>query len=104
MRFIYLALLLSLTTTNLQSQGGSQSDFPTLANEFVFTTLAFSPTSAMQSGLHRHVDKATGRTLLLDEMLDDFSPASMSRQRAFYEDFRKRLQSLPAGTLDAQTQ
>src|SRR5687768_9703394 len=103
-RSIYLAVLLSFATSSLHSQTSPEQGFPALANEFVFTTLAFSPTSAMQSGLHRHVDKATGRTLLLDEMLDDFSPASMSRQRAFYEDFRKRLQALPAGTLDAQTQ
>ena len=52
--------------------------FATLANEFVFTTLVFSPSSATQAGLHRYTDPRTGRTLLLDQMLDDYSPAAMT--------------------------
>ena len=88
--------------TSAQAQGNSSS-FPALANEFVFTTLAFSPAGATQQGLHRYKDPLTGRVMLLDQMLDDFSPASIARQRAFYEDFRRRLQRIPARSLDSQT-
>jgi hypothetical protein len=77
--------------------------FPALANEFVFTTLSFSPSGATQQGLHRYTDPLTGRVMLLDQMLDDFSPASLARQRAFYEDFKRRLQKIPRGSLDPQT-
>ena len=42
--------------------------------------------------------------MLLDQMLDDFSPAELARQRAFYLDFRRRLQRLPARRLDPQMQ
>ncbi len=77
--------------------------FPALANEFVFTTLSFSPSGATQNGLHRYADPRTGRVMLLDQMLDDFSPAELARQRAFYLRFRQQLERLPARRLDSQT-
>ena len=80
------------------------SGIPALAREFVFTTLTFSPAGATQYGLHRYTDPRTGRVLLLDQRLDDFSPAELARQRAFYEGFRQRLQRLPVARLDPQTQ
>src|SRR6266496_2040096 len=86
------------------AQTPSSSRFPALANEFVFTTLAFSPSGATQQGLHRYTDPRTRRILILDQMLDDFSPAELSRQRAFYQDFKRRLERLPVGTMDQQTQ
>jgi uncharacterized protein (DUF885 family) len=99
---LLIALLFGPTATDAQSP--KRDDFASLANEFVFTTLAFSPSSATQNGLHRYTDKATGRTLLLDQMLDDFSPAAMAKQRAFYRDFRRRLERLPRPAMDPQTQ
>lgn len=94
-----LALLPSTSSAQEQLTG-----FPALANEFVFTTLSFSPSSATQTGLHRYTDRATGHTLSLDEMLDDYSPAGMAKQRAFYQSFRIRLNRLPRATMDPQTQ
>lgn len=85
------------------AQTSTSSRFPALANEFVFTTLSFSPSGATQQGLHRYTDPLTGRVMLLDQRLDDFSPASLARQRAFYEDFKRRLQRIPARSLDRQT-
>jgi len=64
-----------------------------LSDEFVSTTLSFSPASATGAGLHQ--DKGQN----LDELLDDFSPASLDHQRQFYTDFRKRLNALAAGEL-----
>lgn len=85
-------------------QSSGSSDFVSLANEFVFTTLSFSPSNATQTGLHRYTDKSTGRTLELDQMLDDFSSAGMAKQRAFYQSFRRRLDALPRSAMDAEMQ
>jgi len=86
------------------AQTSMSARFPVLANEFVFTTLSFSPAGATQQGLHRYTDTRTHRVLILDQMLDDFSPAELSRQRAFYQDFKRRLERIPVGTMDPQTQ
>lgn len=64
-----------------------------LTGEFVYTTLAFSPATATGAGLHQY------RKRNLDDELDDLSPANLDRQRAFFEDFRKRLGALNAGAL-----
>ncbi len=102
-RLSLLVAVATLTST-VSAQGMRNERFAALANEFVFTTLVFSPSGATQSGLHRYADPRTGRTLLLDQLLDDFSPAAMARQRAFYENFRRRLSRLTVDRLDPQTQ
>jgi len=81
-----------------------QPQFPDLASEFVYTSLAFSPSGATQVGLHEYVDSTTGVKLRLDTMLDDFSTIGQRRQRAFYEGIRARLQAMDRSRLDAQTQ
>ena len=53
---------------------------------FVNTTLSFSPISASAAGLHHY------RGSNFDEMLDDMSRAALDRQRKFYENFRAGLQ------------
>src|SRR6516164_8340622 len=67
--------------------GSPEKNFSKLAEEFVYTTLAFSPASATSAGLHQY----QGRNL--DEQLDDLSPAAVDHHRAWYERFRQRLQS-----------
>ncbi|HEY7391095.1 MAG TPA: DUF885 domain-containing protein [Bryobacteraceae bacterium] len=71
-------------------------DFGKLSDEFVYTTLAFSPTGATASGLHEY----KGRKL--DDLLDDFTPAALDTERKFYEDFRKRLSALKPESLSAE--
>ncbi len=100
-RFLLVAMVAAQVAG---AQTSTSSRFPALANEFVFTTLAFSPSGATQQGLHRYTDPRTHRVLILDQMLDNFSPAELSRQRAFYQDFKRRLERLPVGTMDPQTQ
>ncbi|HWH53395.1 MAG TPA: DUF885 domain-containing protein [Gemmatimonadaceae bacterium] len=78
--------------------------FPDLAREFVYTSLAFSPTNATQVGLHQYVRPASHDTLRLDRMLDDFSTASLDRQRAYFADFAKRLKATRRESLDPQSQ
>ena len=103
--FIALATSAALAVGSSAASGqAAGSGIPALAREFVFTTLTFSPAGATQYGLHRYTDPRTGRVLLLDQMLDDFSPTELARQRAFYERFRQRLQRLPVARLDPQTQ
>ncbi len=98
------AILTMCAALPIGAQTRPADRFATLANEFVFTTLAFSPSGATQAGLHRYDDPRTGRTLNLDQMLDDYSPAAMARQRTFYENFRRRLARVAATGLDPQTQ
>jgi uncharacterized protein (DUF885 family) len=78
--------------------GSPGKDFSKLAEEFVYTTLSFSPSAATSAGLHQY----QGRNL--DQLLDDLSPAALDHHRAWYEDFRKRLESeVQAGTLPPES-
>jgi uncharacterized protein (DUF885 family) len=74
----------------------SPADFGRLAEEFVYTTLAFSPSGATAAGLHQYNNQK------LDDLLDDFSPPAQDRQRKFYEDFRKRLDAFKPDSLPAE--
>ena len=57
-----------------------------LIEEFIYTSLSNSPVTATQNGYHRHGD------IELDSQLDDFSPASLEKQRRWYQDLRLRMQ------------
>ena len=63
--------------------------FDSIAEEFVYGTLALSPASATQSGYHQHQGKT----------LDDFSAAGIAAQRQFYTGFRARLDKWNASRL-----
>src|SRR5579883_152681 len=64
-----------------------------LTEEFVYTTLSFSPSTATGVGLHQYQKQK------LDDLLDDFSPPSLDKQQHFYEDFQNRLHQLPLDQL-----
>src|SRR5579864_4191379 len=87
-----LTLLLSACGTAPPKQLAS------LSEEFVYTSLSFSPASATGAGLHTYQKQN------LDEMLDDLSPASLARQKRFYENFQQRLNALNAIALSAEDQ
>lgn len=93
-----------LLTSNAVAAQTRRESFPALAHDFVYTTLAFYPAGAVQSGLHKWKDPRTGKTLNFDRMLDDFSPAGIDRQRDYFSSFRSRLSRTGRETLDAQTQ
>jgi len=61
--------------------------FSELEDEFIYTSLSFSPVSATSAGYHRH------QGIHLDRQLDDFSAASLDRQKKFYENIRGRLRA-----------
>jgi uncharacterized protein (DUF885 family) len=59
-----------------------------LSEEFVYGSLAFSPSSATAAGLHEY----QGRKLA--EELDDNGPAALDKQRRFYQKYRDELGAL----------
>src|SRR5438552_18220994 len=95
-RKVLIAIFVALAMIGFAegSRASMKVQFSDLANEFVFTTLGFSPSGASQFGLHERTDAKTGKKIVLDELLDDLSPAEIARQRAFYESFRRRLHTI----------
>ena len=87
MRHFGAIIVLAVSTLIAAGCGAPERDFSKLADEFVYTTLAFSPITATAAGLHRY----QGRNL--DEQLDDISPAALDHQREYYQLFRDRLQN-----------
>lgn len=79
-------------------------EFADMASEFVYATLAASPSYATQAGLHRYEDPQTGASFQLDAVLDDLSPDAIARQRTLYRNFQRRLRQIDPARLDAQTQ
>ena len=59
-----------------------------LADEFVYTTLAFSPVGSTAQGYHQH------HGVNLDSQLDNLSPRGINEQRNFYSGFHQRLEKI----------
>jgi uncharacterized protein (DUF885 family) len=73
-----------------QSQGKAPAPsqaFAELVGYFVKESLAMSPVSASYAGYHEHPGNA--RTIELDALLDDVSPAIFDAQRRFYAGWRE---------------
>jgi uncharacterized protein (DUF885 family) len=73
-------------------------NFPVMAQEFVGTTMAFSPTAATAQGYHTHIGKD------LDTELDDVSSNSISLQRNFYAEFHRKLETVEPNQLSPEDQ
>ena len=71
----------------------SAGDVAKLSDEFVYTSLSFSPSSATAVGLHEYKGQK------LDDLLDDFSPATQDRHLRFYKDFDARLRKIDLNKL-----
>jgi uncharacterized protein (DUF885 family) len=83
------------------SQGNDK--FAKLSEDFIHETLALSPSSASQAGYHKHVDPKTGRTIALDSLLDEVSPAGIAEQRRVYSQWRERFHTeTPVASLGAE--
>lgn len=81
--FLTLSSILLLSCTG--SKESTSSPIDSIAEEFVYTVLGFSPVMATGVGYHQH------KGVTLDEQLDDFSPAAIAKQREFFLAIRKRL-------------
>ena len=66
----------------LAACAGKYQNFDMYLNEFVYSTLAFSPTLATSQGFHRFASDN------LREALDDYAPQTINRQRVFFQRFR----------------
>lgn len=74
-----------LATLLLSSCSTKPPRFSTIAEEFVFNSLTFSPTLATAAGYHRH------NGVPLDELLDEFAEPTLNRQRNYYTRFLQGL-------------
>jgi uncharacterized protein (DUF885 family) len=72
------------------------ADFEKLTSDFVYGSLALSPTGATQAGYHMHNGVA------LDELLDDYSPSAMDASRDFYARMQSRVTALDPKSLDKE--
>jgi uncharacterized protein (DUF885 family) len=73
-----------------------ESVFEQLVDDFVFGSLALTPTTATGFGYHVH------HGVSLDDALDDFSPAGIAASKAQLNDIETRIGRLDAGSLDAE--
>ena len=87
------AALLSLILFTVGCGKNASQKLAALSEEFVYGSLAFSPSLATATGLHQYQKQN------LDEMLDEFDDQNLHRQRAFYEKFRDRLAELKPADL-----
>jgi len=69
----------------------TKQSFTEVEDEFIYTSLAFSPVQATSAGYHQH------QGIKLDAELDDFSQAGLDRQRNFYKSLRYRLADSVSG-------
>lgn len=91
------ASIVCLVNCKPQEQSApTKPDFSALTDDFVYGSLALSPTGATQAGYHEH------KGVNLDDQLDDFSAAGLDQQRKFYSDFHSRLASIPQTSLSAE--
>ena len=92
-----------MAQTNSSSSAAANAEFAKLSEDFIHETLALSPSSASQAGYHQHVDPKTGKTIALDALLDDVSPAGIAEQRRVYAEFRERFRKeTPLASLNVE--
>jgi uncharacterized protein (DUF885 family) len=72
------------------------SQFEQLVDDFVFGTLALSPTNATGFGYHVH------HGVSLDDLLDDYSAAGIAASQSLQHDIDGRIAKLDTASLDAQ--
>ena len=98
-----LTCVLISTALMAQTTSDANTKFAKLSEEFIHETLALAPSNASQAGYHQHVDPKTGKTVALDAMLDDVSPAGIANLRGTYAKFRERFRSeTPLASLGAE--
>jgi len=76
--------------TSAETKPSATEAFARLSDRFVREYLALSPVAASQAGYHEHAD-ASGKTVALDEQLDDLGPEAYERVGLFYREWKKRL-------------
>src|SRR5438034_2919190 len=85
-----IVLFAAVLSTSCGQRMTKQS-FTDVEDEFIYTSLAFTPVAATSAGYHQH------QGVKLDAELDDFSQAGLDRQRNFYKSLRYRLGDAVSG-------
>jgi uncharacterized protein (DUF885 family) len=88
--------LSSVLATSCGTPRNSAPDFDKLTSDFVYGSLALSPSGATQAGYHAHNGVA------LDGLLDDYSAAGVQASRDFYTQMQSRVSALDPKTLDKE--
>jgi uncharacterized protein (DUF885 family) len=97
MRSGHVLVLLAAATALLScSRRAPTGDFQKLTQEFVYTSLSFSPVSASGQGLH------TWNGQDFDGQLDDVSFSAINKQREFLTGFHRRLEELESNSLSPE--
>ena len=84
------------STAKPSTAKAADSQFEQLVDDFVFGTLALSPTTATGVGYHVH------HGAVLDDLLDDFSPAGIAASQTFLHDMEARIGRLASAAVDAE--
>ena len=92
-RVLFSGCLLLLTSCGPREE---KLTIATLAEQFVYQSLAFTPVAATSAGYHTH------HGVPLDQLLDDMSEQSYSQQREFYLATRKELSKLQENSPDPE--
>jgi uncharacterized protein (DUF885 family) len=71
-------------------------DFDKMTHDLIYGSLALSPVAATQAGLHIY------NNVLLDNLLDDYSPLGIEEARKFYQEFQSRFAALDQNGLDKE--
>ncbi len=98
MRLLRISAAWLLCSLLAATPARAAQDFDALTGEFVYSSLVLSPVTATAQGYHRH------NGVLLDEELDDFSPAAINRALRFYRDWEQRIGRLDVAALDSEQQ
>lgn len=69
-----------------------------VTQDFIKTSLALQPVAATQVGYHQHLG------VVLDEILDDYSPKAVQQQRAFYANIHARIDRMNQSKLTLEEQ
>ncbi len=77
-------------------KGAAGAQFEQLVDDFVFGTLALSPTTATGVGYHMHHD------VQLDDGWDDFTTGGIAASRTFLHDMEVRIGRMESAALDAE--
>jgi uncharacterized protein (DUF885 family) len=83
-------------TASGSKAGPTAAEFEQLVDDFVFGTLALSPTNATGVGYHVHHGAS------LDDLLDDFSPAGIAASQSLLHDMEARIARFDGASLDAE--
>jgi uncharacterized protein (DUF885 family) len=67
-----------------------------IVDDYMYGSLALSPSGATQAGYHRH------QGVVLDDLLDDFSPQGIEANRRLVKDIESRMAKLDTALLNAE--